>query len=131
MPPDQAAPLEALQGWSTWILISSALTVVIALILLVAGINLVRRRASGIKLGRVWAVLKMIFAVVGFFVGFVVQQEQFRQMTQQNFPGGGNFYVVMAVAGVTIGVLWSSAYPVFLLIWFSRAKVKSEYTRWP
>ena len=131
MPPGQAAPLLAMQGWTTWIFISSALTVVIGLILLVAGIDLVRRRARGIKLGRVWAVLKMIFAVVGSCVGLIIQQDQFRQMSQQNLPIGGSVYSVMVVVGVTVGVLWGCAYPVFLLIWFSRAKVKSEYARWP
>ena len=135
MPQDQAELFSTMQGWTTWIFIRSALTVVIALVLLVAGIDLVRRRARGIKLGRVWAVLKMIFAVVGSYVGFFIQQEQLRQMSQQisqqNLPIGGSFFALMGVVGVVFGILWSCAYPVFLLIWFSRAKVRSEYTRWP
>lgn len=129
--PTIATSPSAMQDWSNWIFIRSALTVVIALILLVAGINLVKRRARAIKLCRIWSVLKMVFAVVGSLVGVAMQQEQFRQMSQQNFPGGGNFYAAIGIFVVAIGILWGCAYPVFLLIWFSRAKVKIEYTRWP
>ena len=129
-PQSQAAPFAAMEGWGTWIVVSSALTMLIAPVLLVAGIDLVRRRRRGIKLGRVWAVLKMIFAVAGSYLGFVMIQEQFRQMPQQKLPVGGDFFVVMGVVGAVAGVLWSCAYPVFLLIWFSRAKVRTEYTQW-
>ena len=78
-----------------------------------------------------WAVLKMILAVAGSFLGFVMVQEQFGQMSQQNLPVGGSTFVVMGVVGVVGGVLWGCAYPVFLLIWFSRAEVKTEYAQWP
>ena len=135
LPQDQAAPFTAMQEWSTWILISSSLTILIALVLLVTGIDLVRRRRRGIKLGRIWAVLKMIFAVCGTVIGFVIQKEQFLQMSeqlrQQNAPIDGSVLVVFGAVGAVFGILWACVYPVFLLIWFSRAKVKAEYVQWP
>lgn len=120
-----------MHDWTYWVVVSSVLTIVIGVILLVSGIDLLRRRLRAIKLGRVWAVLKLIFAVVGAFVGFLVQQGQIRQMSQQNFPVGGDLFVVMSVVGVLVGILWSCAFPVFLLVWYSRPKIKAEYSRWP
>lgn len=127
MPEAQAAPLAAMQEWGTWITVSSALTILIGLVLFVAGIDLVRRRRRGIKLGRVWAVLKILFGIAGAFVGLAMQQEQFRQISQQT-PAINTG--VIAVVVLVVVALWTCAYPVFLLIWFSRAKVKVEYAQW-
>lgn len=135
VPANQAAPFAAMQEWSTWIVVRSALTMLIALVLLVTGIDLLRRRRRGIKLGRVWAVLKMIFGVAGALVGLAMQQEQLQeisqQMSQQNAPISGSVLAVLGAVGVVFGILWTCAFPVFLLIWFSRAKVKTEYAQWP
>jgi len=131
MPQGQAEMFSAVQEWSTWMVVNAALTVIIALVLLAAGIELVRRRARGVKLCRVWAVLKIIFGIVGAYIGLQIQQAQFREMSQGNLPVGGGFYVVVGVVSMVFGIAWTCAYPVFLLIWFSRAKVKNEYTQWP
>lgn len=131
MPQRHAAQFTAIQDWHTWTVVSSALTILIALLLFITGIGLVRRRRYCIKLGRVWAVLKMTLVVVGVCVGYFIMQEQFRQMPPQNLAVGGNIPVVMGVMGLVMGALWGCAFPIFLLIWFARAKVKTEYAQWP
>jgi len=130
-PPNQAALMPDMSEWASWIFVTSVLTIVIALILLVAGIDLLRRRMRAIKLARVWAVLRMIFALVGAYMGFLIQQAQFRQMSPQSSPVGGSFFVAVSVFGMLVGILWGWAFPIFLLVWFSRAKIKAEYLRWP
>ena len=47
VPQRQGAPFAAMQEWNTWIVVSSALTMLIGVVLLVAGIDLVRRRRRG------------------------------------------------------------------------------------
>lgn len=131
VPPNQAAAFANVQAWGNWIVVNSALSLLIALLLVVAGASLVKRRRTGIRLARVWAVSKMLLAIVGAFVGLAMQQDQFQQMSQQNSPlPGAPFLDVMVFVGVVIGLLWSCTFPVFVLIWFSRGKVKAEYCQW-
>lgn len=131
VPPEQAAALGNVEAWGKWIAISSALTLLIALVLLVAGIALVKRRRYAIKLTRIWAVSKMLFALVSTYVGYIIQQEQFEQMSQQNpVLSGSPFVDIALVVGVAFGLVWGCAFPMFVLIWFSRSKVKAEYSQW-
>lgn len=115
---------------------SNVFLMVCAVLCLVAGIGILKRRAGGVTQAKLWAVLKMVAAVVGGVVGFLMQRDIFQAMQQAgttgaNMPAG----VAGAMQGVQAAMLfgsvvWQWALPVFVLVWLSRAKVREETSLW-
>ena len=139
-PEGQVTGLEGMMDWVVWIVAVSIAAMLIAVLLLVAGIGITKRRAWGPKVALVWAGLKMIFVIVHSVIGYLVQIAQFEAMQEaiangQNMPTGmGTFMGIMMQAlgifWVLIGVLWGWALPVFLFVWFARKKIRTETAGW-
>ncbi len=140
MPTEQATMLDAMEGLKPWMIIGAVLTLALGILLLVAGIGLVRRRAWSPTACMVWAGIKMVFVVGNTILADMAQQAQFevmQEMMQQdpNMPAAmpammGSFMQVFGVFTIVLGILWGWALPVFLLSWFSRSKVNSEVAGW-
>ena len=140
VPEDQPTGLEFMADWTAWIVLVSGLGLVIALLLLVGGIGVVGRHAWGPKTCLVWAGVKMIFVVFNSVVGYFVQQAQFEAMqemmaqdpnTPANMPGMmGAIMPALAALGAVIGFIWGWALPLFMLIWFSRGRIRTEVAEW-
>ncbi|MCH8152385.1 MAG: hypothetical protein IH830_08445 [Planctomycetes bacterium] len=140
MPAEQATMLDAMEGLKPWMIIGAVLTLALGILLLVAGIGLVRRRAWSPTACMVWAGIKMMFVVGNTILADMAQQAQFeamQEMMQQdpNMPAAmpammGSFMQVFGVFTIVLGILWGWALPVFLLIWFSRGKIKAEVAGW-
>ena len=124
--------LEALEQWSGWLITCSLLAIVIAAMLLAAGIGMLRHRRWAVRLGIYWATVKILFVVVQAAFNVPMQKEQLAAMGQMpNTPQlSGSFASAMTILTVIIGVAWGWALPVFLLIWFSRRKVKDDIAGW-
>ncbi|MBI4579084.1 MAG: hypothetical protein HY718_05235 [Planctomycetes bacterium] len=99
-----------------------------ALLLLVGGVGLVGRRRWGASAAKVWAVLRMLFVLVGLAVGWQMQQASFSAMSSSGRMGGAE-QVVMGLS-LVLGLVWAWALPVIMLIWLSRAKIKADIARW-
>ncbi len=140
MPAEQATMFDAMDDLKPWMIIGAVLTLALGILLLVAGIGLVRRRAWSPTACMVWAGIKMMFVVGNTILADMVQQAQFEAMQEvmqqdPNMPAGmpammGSFFQVFGVFTIVLGILWGWALPVFLLIWFSRSKIKAEVARW-
>ena len=126
----------ALDGLKPALIISGALTMVLAIVLLIGGIGLLRRRAWGRSTCLTWAVLKIVLVVGGSVLSYIVQQAQFQAMAEDpNMAGSMPGFLpalmqAMGVVGLVVGVLWGWALPIFMLIWFSRRKIKVETAQW-
>jgi hypothetical protein len=100
--------------------------------LLALGIGLLKRRFWAPQWVRIWAVVEMLGSVIGLVLGYLAQQHQFAAMARQ--PGMQQmppaFFEGMAVFSVGCGLLVAWALPVFMLIWFSRDKIKEEVATW-
>ena len=61
-----------------------------------------------------------------------MNETQFEAMQQDpNTPGNfGSILSTMGLAGAILGVLWSWALPVFMLIWFARPAIRREVKGW-
>lgn len=120
-------------AWQVWLALSQAATGIVAGLLLAAGIGLVRRRRWGVRASCCWAILKMIVVVLWTAVSYGAQQAQFRQTALSNpgmpVPPTGLVTIAMLV-GVGFTILWGWALPVFMLIWFSRGRIKNEVAEW-
>lgn len=134
-PQEQGMPfMQMTQKWQTWTVISSLVAMVLAVLLLAVGVGLIKRRAWAISAGRAWAMLKIPWVVVGALFGCMIARESFDAIEQQD-PAAmsampGVFSDLMVILSLAFGVVWGCAFPVFLLIWFSRRRVKDEVVHW-
>ena len=129
--PDVQAMLDVATRWKGLTLALAVVGLAVAAILLVGGIQLVRRRQNSIKNLRIWAAAKMLLVVANAILGVLIQQATFKVMQQTlraSVPAG--FGSMIAVFSVVFGLVWGWALPVFLLIWFARQKIKDEVTSW-
>jgi hypothetical protein len=111
----------------------SALNLIAAVLLLPAGIGLLKRRLWGVRLTRTWARVKMVMVVGVAALTYVMQQQMWAAMTKQNAPGSpfGPMEGVMVATAVVFALVWGWALPVFMLIFLSRRKVKEHIDTWP
>lgn len=129
MPKGQA---EILQQSTVWTVASSIAGLVIAVLLLVGGIRIMGRQRRAVFLLRGWAVAKILFTLVATVVGYQAAQLQLEAM--QNDPNtavwGGTSLRTFGTVGLVFGVALLCALPVFMLVWFSRSKIKNEVAGW-
>ncbi len=130
--PQQRAMLTVMQEWRAWNVASSLLTATAGVLLLIAGISLVMKRPRARKIITTWALIKIVAVVFTSILTVKVQEDMFAAMRQDpNMPPmGGTFYAAMGVFGMAVGLLWGWAFPIFVLIWFRRKKIKSEVAGW-
>lgn len=109
---------------------------VISVMMLVGGIMLLRRKRSarGLLVGT--ALLDLLANTVGAVVGFLVMQAQMKAMQEnaemaQQMPAGIGA-LVQGAGGVMVFVQWLflAIWPVFVLIWFSRSKIRESVETW-
>jgi hypothetical protein len=118
---------EQLQPWTLALHFASFC---LAGLLLTAGILIVRRRPAAPTLTFVWAVLRMILVVFAATMAYSAQKAQFAAMSGQPGSPPPSVSAVIAIGTAIFALLWGWAWPVFLLIWFSRSKVKAHVATW-
>lgn len=105
-------------------------------LLLVGGILLVRRKRTASALLQAWAVLKILGGGYIQFRNLALQKTQMSIMfSGKEFAGegaeiAGSITSVATTVGLVFGLLWLAALPVFLIIWFNRARVKEDMEAW-
>ncbi len=137
---EQAGMMDATKSLTPLMMISSGLTMAIAIVLLIGGIGLTKRSPRSPKTCRIWAGLKMLLVVYSSIVAYLVQQAQMEAMQRMleedpNAPAAmvGFFGTLMAIIGPVIfvfAIVWGWALPIFMLVWFSRRKIKAEVAHW-
>jgi hypothetical protein len=107
-----------------------------AVALLIIGIGLLQRRPRSARWVNPWAVLAIVVSVIGGYIEFRAQQDNFAIMaTHGGMPPGGpgpgfGFFMGFAAAGAVFNAVLRCAFPVFLLVWFARRKIKEEVSTW-
>ena len=140
MPEEQAEMMDATKDFASLMMISAGLTMPVAIVLLIGGIGLTKRNPRSPKTCRIWAGLKMLLVVYSSIVTFLSSQAQMEAMQRMlekdpNTAGAmsGLFGTLMAIIGPVIlvfAIVWGWALPIFMLIWFSRRKIKAEIAQW-
>jgi len=110
----------------------SLLSMLVAIMLLVGGIRLHRRRATSVGLLRAWAGAKLILALLLAGAGWIALQSSLETMEASQSPGLPSEAVMQAIGliGVAANLLWQWALPIFMLVWFSRSSIRSSVARW-
>lgn len=125
VPPEQREQMKAqmAQSGSVAQMAVYVVSTLLAVLLIVAGVQLLQRKPIARMLHLVYAGFASIATIVGTVVAWGAIEAQMQQMTsdpalaQQASAMKGGMYV-----GVAFGVLIGLAYPLFLLIWFLAIK---------
>ena len=130
--PQQAANLKVMQNWQAWNVASSLLTSALGVLLLVGGITLIMKRSRALKTFNAWALIKIVAVIFTTILTAQVQKDMFAAMRQDpNMPPiGGTFYATIGFLGLAINLIWGWAFPIFVLIWFSRDAIQTEVGGW-
>ncbi len=140
LPEEQSLGMAAMVEWGRWMVAGSLAGLGLGVLLLLGGVSLMQRRPRGRTMCLTWAALRMPVVVFGLVVGYLMQQDHLVAMQEMfasdpNVPAAmsamfGRFMQVAAVLASVIGLLWGWALPVFMLIWFSRGKIKTDVAAW-
>jgi hypothetical protein len=135
--PVQEAQLQVMRRFTVINLLSSLVATSLAVWLLVTGIGILRRRPWSRTSGLGWSVARMIYAVPATLLGYIVNRATVQAMEQAAAESGdpmpkGIFAIMEALGAIGMGctLVWSWALPVFMIVWFLRAPIKDELSRW-
>lgn len=138
-------PPEFYDKWRPFMLGSGAGEIILGILLFVGGLLLLYRKRFSMVMLMGWAVMKMLFAVVGFFFNYQMQREQIPLLLEQQQEavkkagGAGSEQVMEMVTGATeiistvmlfAGLIWVMLLPIFILIWFIRPKIMRQVSGW-
>jgi hypothetical protein len=122
-----------LRGSLSW---PSGVTIVamgLAIWLLLAGIGVIRRQQTAAVSMRRWAITKTVLCAVGFVVvlALTILAEDITDTITETLGtdvatlGMATFYILLLAM-----LLWTILWPVFVLVWFSRASIQEQIGRW-
>ena len=120
-------------------MMSSVILGLLSVLLLVGGVLLIKQNKIAPTLLISWAILKMVAGGYLNFKNYLLMQDQFEILTPTaQIEGFGaaetemfnNITSISAMVGLVGGTLWLMAFPIFILIWFNRRKIKAEVRGW-
>jgi hypothetical protein len=119
----------SLQRWSRLLDIGGY---ALAGLLLAASIGLLRRRAWSVRAAIYWAAIKSVFAIGDTVVTTITFWRAIPWLQRQLPPGSLTPRVTgTLLAGVvSISLVLGLSTPVFVLVWFRRAKIRQEVATW-
>jgi len=125
-----------------------ALILPMGVLLIVAGVKLLRMRPGALRLLRLWVVLRLVLLVIAVAAQIIIvpaqveygkriEQAAMAKARQQNggqpMPGAGmsdEMRWTAQVVGVAVSAVIVSIYPLFLGIYLSRRRIRESEARW-
>lgn len=101
-------------------------------VLLVASIGLLRRRAWSVRVAVYWAAVKSVFAAGDTVVATITFWRALPWL-QRQLPAGSltpRLVGVLLAGVISISLILGLSTPVFVLLWFRRAKIRQEVATW-
>jgi len=134
-PPGYDGQVVALSQHLPCMILGNLFAAALAVLLIVAGAGLIRRRRWAVKACHAWALLKIAHALAAAVVLHRVILSQIDAIPNTPtaslpFTAGGYGEVSLAYIGLVVALVWRVAYPVFVHEWLSRRKVKTEIAAW-
>lgn len=135
---DQGRIDEYLRQFGTFTYTSAAVLGAVAVLLLAGGILLIKRRRVSPLLLQVWAMLKIVAGGFFIFKQMAISRLQMEIIFDTASGVGGAqgaqvFGQITTYAmwfGLAFGLLWIAAFPVFLIVWFNRQRIKDQVASW-
>ncbi len=106
-----------------------------AVLLVVGGIGVLRRRQIGPRLCRLWAMLKIVHALGAMVLLYFVIWIQIGGLLYDPYPTLGSsdeaqFNAALALLGMLIAFAWRVALPIFIHEWFSWDPIRRQVASW-
>ncbi|NWK56149.1 hypothetical protein HW115_11055 [Verrucomicrobiaceae bacterium N1E253] len=121
--------LDAFDGMKVYIYVDAGVKWILAVMLLVAGIGLLKRKAWAPKLSQVWAVVRIVLAIGMMVWGmFVTAHFQESMVELQNESQAGIHQLSQGVGNV-MNIVFVCVYPVLCLIFLSKKVVRDAMKR--
>jgi len=108
--------------------ISGTFTIGAYAVLAIGGVMLLKRRRAGRALHMAYVMMGIVLAIAGSVVTLMMMDHM--PATPNAPPQAHAIQQITTVIGFVVGLAFALAYPVFLLIWFSRAKVRQHVQTW-
>ncbi|MCB1094928.1 MAG: hypothetical protein KDN22_05045 [Verrucomicrobiae bacterium] len=130
-----AAHQALMTQWSGKLVVLGGATGLIALVLVVSGILLLFKKRKAVVALKTWAGLKiaLLLVTIPITAGFqkAVAELQFAGALAgegaEFAASAGRIWIVVAIAAQ---VIWGLILPVFILVWFSRKKIREQVAFW-
>jgi amino acid transporter len=106
-----------------WTVLTSLVGLALIILLFVGALKLLRRQASGARLCALWSWIIIPWTIIATVITLVFQ------LTAPAPSSGRGQQIAGAIGGV-IGTVVGLAFPVFVVIWFSRPTIKSQVAQW-
>jgi len=126
VPPEQIELMRASQPPVLWVISASLIGLAVSTLLLLAAIGILRRRSSGVTLCKVWAWINIPWAAISIIASIYIHL----QVPQDAQQMGVVLQYVFLAFGICFTLLFGLGFPLFLLLWFSRARIKEEVDAW-
>lgn len=136
--PSGTPPFPMFPAMSVLFVISGAFGLLVNVVLIVAAVKLLKRAQAGRTLHLLYAVLGVVAAFSGSFVGFQSQRDMvsaqsawieqygdasdYGKMMTQQMQGQASIQGPMQAVGTLVGLVVYLAWPVFCVIWFGMKK---------
>ena len=122
------------ESMAAWNAISNVIGIGFGVLLLAAGVMLLKRRPVARTMHLVYVPCAIVMDLIGTIL-MLASIDEFVELMGRDMPGRtpAEFEAMMRAAiaaGAVIGGLIGLIYPVFLLIWFSRGKIRQEMAAW-
>lgn len=131
------AQFEVIEKYFVWNISNAVVLSLLGVGVLIAGIGILRRRKLGVNLARFWAITRIVWAVPATYFGYLIAVENFDAMKRAAEESGSPMPAGVATmmelfgpVGAAIGVVFTTAMPVFVLIWFARGRIRKEVQEW-
>lgn len=123
--------MAALPSWyGAYQAATTILRMALGVLLLVGGILLLRRRPASRGLHLAWAWGAAALTVLGFAIALWMMPVVEREVQRAMPPGAGPMATGAVWIGVIGGFVIGLVYPIFVLAWFHRGRIRQEVALW-
>ena len=128
-----ADTFEAMEKFQGVMIANSVVTSLVAVVLIVGGAQLLKRRAKCRATILSWAVLKILLAIAAAVIGYLSLQDQIATGVasgEVNPVMSAEAAQLVGIVSMGFGFLWAIAGAIFMIIWFKRGKIRDEVSSW-
>lgn len=123
---EQPEWLDSLPQWmGTYQAVSTVVGLLAAIILLVGGIQLLKRRRSGRTCCLLYSGINLVTTAIGVIILVIWLLPAMRE---QMVPGGP--YEIALIVGISAGIAIPTGWPLFLIVWFNLPGIRRQMEQW-
>lgn len=123
---DEAADMQVMAEIWWWWVIQGLIGTALAILLIVAGVGLLKRMYRGVRRARIWSWLIVLQLFIMTPTNVYLTEYHGKDATDVD-----QFDVILAIGTMVFMAMFSLILPIFMLIWFARTRIKDEVSEWP